>query len=550
MNITKIVVKNFRSFDKEGIELVSPDKINLLIGKNNCGKSNVLRFLNLLGSRELHNSFNNFDYGVERGFSELPITVDDHRNYSEKTPFQFSVYLEPSKNLKDLTLDKINLDKIYVTYELWKTNNGYSLKSIDSFVSQISENEIRIFEEANMRLRGGSSGGTIVQARERVARTLRVTSEVVFPRVEYLSEFRKPTENKPLRVKLNEIVNPDYRHQENLKKKELLCSYFKNVFDFEVDVKIPDLDKEIELTINGKQTPLSSLGSGLQEIVLIAFTIVTTDAEIICIDEPELHLHPGAQRELLYLASEIKDKVFFFATHSNHFLDYEVPNKKVYQLTKDGDHTKISLASTQENYIDVLDDLGIRASEIYQTNGIIWVEGPSDRVYIKKWIELLEPDFKEGLQYTFQYYGGKILSHYSLDDYDFKEYLNVLNVNKNAFVVMDSDMSKAYSITDLRQTKQRIITECESNNIGYWVTKGKEIENYLTNSVLTAYLGVAVKRNIHRSIRSYCSSYDATSKVSFSREIVELISIKDVKENGDLEEKIREIIEAIRSWNK
>ena len=36
-----------------------------------------------------------------------------------------------------------------------------------------------------------------------------------------------------------------------------------------------------------------------------------------------------------------------------------------------------------DNY-DVLDDLGAKASDIFQSNGIIWVEGPSDRIYIKK----------------------------------------------------------------------------------------------------------------------------------------------------------------------
>ena len=33
---------------------------------------------------------------------------------------------------------------------------------------------------------------------------------------------------------------------------------------------------------------------------------------------------------------------------------------------------------------EVLSNLGIRASELLQSNGVIWVEGPSDRVYIKR----------------------------------------------------------------------------------------------------------------------------------------------------------------------
>ena len=41
--------------------------------------------------------------------------------------------------------------------------------------------------------------------------------------------------------------------------------------------------------------------------------------------------------------------------------------------------------TTLEELRDVLvDDLGIKASDILQSNGIIWVEGPSDRIYINK----------------------------------------------------------------------------------------------------------------------------------------------------------------------
>ena len=33
----------------------------------------------------------------------------------------------------------------------------------------------------------------------------------------------------------------------------------------------------------------------------------------------------------------------------------------------------------------MLNDLDVRASDLLQSNGIIWVEGPSDRIYIKRW---------------------------------------------------------------------------------------------------------------------------------------------------------------------
>lgn len=43
-------IANFRSFDQEGVFLDDLGKINVIIGKNNSGKSNVLRFLRALAA--------------------------------------------------------------------------------------------------------------------------------------------------------------------------------------------------------------------------------------------------------------------------------------------------------------------------------------------------------------------------------------------------------------------------------------------------------------------------------------------------------------------
>src|SRR5687768_14914616 len=52
--IHSIGISNFRSFDGEGVILDGLGKINVLIGKNNCGKSNVLRFLRRLTRLDDH----------------------------------------------------------------------------------------------------------------------------------------------------------------------------------------------------------------------------------------------------------------------------------------------------------------------------------------------------------------------------------------------------------------------------------------------------------------------------------------------------------------
>lgn len=44
---------------------------------------------------------------------------------------------------------------------------------------------------------------------------------------------------------------------------------------------------------------------------------------------------------------------------------------------------------------ELLNDLDIRVSDLVQTNRIIWVEEPSDRIYVKRWLQLAGMKFEE-----------------------------------------------------------------------------------------------------------------------------------------------------------
>lgn len=540
--IRYIKIKNYKSIGETELVLNQPGKINLLIGANNAGKSNILRFISLLGAPSVPEMLTNTKVGDNYAFHSL--AQEDHRNYKWNKPVTFTLGLNLEQNYIDRIMKNLPVDDVYITYQIVRQSNAnHVLQHIDSSIHHVSEPEIRQYEIGT-----GTSGGSFQDALARTIGNVRLNHATAFPKVVYLDEFRRITNNQELRKKLNDIINFDHTTQENAEKKALLCEYFKEVFGFEVDIKIPSIDKEIQIVVDGQYHPLSSLGTGYQEIVLIAFTIITTDADVICIDEPELHLHPRAQRAMLNLMAQL-DKVFFLATHSNHFLDFEIEDKKIYQIVNESGETIAYEIDNSAGITEIIHDLGIRASELYQTNGIIWVEGASDRIYIKKWLELLHPDLKEGLQYTFQFYGGKVLSHYSLSDEEYKNYLNMLLINKNCFVVMDSDMTKSYKVTGLRDTKQRVIKECEENGMGYWVTKGKEIENYLTERSLSTVEGGEVTRNIYQSLDGYCTKYNPKLKVHFARKIESEILMEDIEGNEDLKEKIDSIASAIRKWN-
>ncbi len=111
---------------------------------------------------------------------------------------------------------------------------------------------------------------------------------------------------------------------------------------------------------------------------------------------------------------------------------------------------------------------------------MIWVEGPSDRIYLNYWLKGKRDNFIEGIHYSIMFYGGKLACHLTAKDKEddpddaIDDFIELRKLNRNSAILLDSDKkSEDDSIND---TKERLKREFEKNS---WVTKGREIENYL-----------------------------------------------------------------------
>ena len=207
-----------------------------------------------------------------------------------------------------------------------------------------------------------------------------------------------------------------------------------------------------------------------------------------------------------------------------------------------------------ENYIDkveILNDLDVKASDLLQSNGIIWVEGPSDRVYIKKWLEIIcSNKYVEGIDYQFMYYGGRLLSHYSTEQEE--DLISILLTNRNAAIVMDSDKRNRHS--KINSTKQRIIREFEDHGMFAWVTKGKEIENYLSARAINKCFSSELDEcgqyaEFDRYISGIFPSF-SSRKNDFAKMISGRLTKEDIAGSLDLEEQIKELYKHIERWNQ
>jgi len=221
----------------------------------------------------------------------------------------------------------------------------------------------------------------------------------------------------------------------------------------------------------------------LQIASVLGFMRRCGEGSLILLDEPDRHLHPSLQRVMLEVIAAERGRLgaqLVLATHSAVLCNPEL-------AARVGAKTVVAARGRCEVLSDarrVLDDLGVTSGDLVQANGIIWVEGPSDRIYIKAWLELLashlgRPAPIERVHYAFVSYGGALLKHLSLAD-ETQDIVDLRAVNRNFFLVIDRDLPQDDK-REIGAEKKRLLEEAEHLGHGpeIWITQHYTIESYL-----------------------------------------------------------------------
>lgn len=504
--------------EKDYDQIIEIKRLNFFIGKNNAGKSRFLR--NLFSSHELLSTV-----------PYLKINPDIIENINKyKNNISAKIYIGNPKNssAKEIGISELNKQIDILTSQItqyFHYSNQVALKNIyEKLLTYFFKNhwgesgfifsESILAIEKELKYQNDINMISVEKSYIPILRGMRPVTDIEFQQP-YTDRTQKDYFTKLNNFNSKKIITGEYLYNElkihllgEPEQREIIKSYEEKLsqyfFDNETITLIPKHNQDVVNIKIGqdKQFPISELGDGLQQVIILTYEAFIRNDQIhaFFIEEPELHMHAGMVRQLMNFYLNETDHYYFFTTHSNHLLDMAdesdqvIIQKFVKEPNKD-DSNKFDFKIYRcDRDRDLLASLGVKPSSVYLANCTIWVEGITDRLYITKYMEkyLAELEnsdaqlykkyrrFMPNYHYTFVEYAGSNLTHWSFSD----DYVDNLDDKGLSAKAVASEML-LIADGDIQTKPERVkALQKELKKENYYILKCKETENTLPKNTI------------------------------------------------------------------
>jgi predicted ATPase len=237
--------------------------------------------------------------------------------------------------------------------------------------------------------------------------------------------------------------------------------------------------------------PLSACGTGVGQVLSILYVVLTAqNPRVIIIDEPQSFLHPGAAKKLIEILREIGETggfpqhQYIVSTHSPTIIAAAEPSTIVMLQYTDRCETEVSVMNAEDSreLKILLDEVGVRLSDVFGMDKIFWVEGPTEEKCYPLIIKKILKKSLRGIQILAIKNTGDLegkRAHIIFDVYDTLSGKNNLFPPAIGFL-FDRELRSKQDMDDLRKRSQNPVV----------FLARRMYENYLLHSeAITVILG-------------------------------------------------------------
>lgn len=311
--IKKIRLVNFKKFEK--FEVSFDDKINLLIGDNESGKSTILTALDLVmrGSRNKVETI-----GLDSLFNTKAITefLNSNRNYRKLPELRVELYLNEQNN--EITNGNNNLDK--------KPNDGVRLvckpnEEYSESIKDVLKKPECLFPFEYYSISFTTFNDIPYNGYNKHLKHILIDNSLTSN--EYaMKEYVKDIYNSKL---LNTAEKFQHQHEYRNYKEDFKNNVFKDINerldnDYKFAIKSNSKSNvDSDLIIYEGDISIDNKGKGKQSIIKTSLALSKSgeDFDAVLLEEPENHLSHSNMKNLIQEVVNSTGKQIFVATHSD-----------------------------------------------------------------------------------------------------------------------------------------------------------------------------------------------------------------------------------------
>lgn len=416
MRLVKFSVTNFRSIT--AAHEITINDSTVLVGKNNEGKSNILKALSIAmrmiqdyhyQTRLILPSLKSNSENRYRWERDFPVNSQDNSEGESIFKLAFEFNDEEILEFKEIIGSTLN------GILRLETNFGYGNQAAIKLFSITKKGEE---QEISQRLISDEGIETLISLNSKKKQIEKIVSFIAkkisfnyIPAVRtdraalsiiemMLSQEMKRLEKE---TEYQEALDIIKKKQEPVLKdlgeriKKSLLEFLPNITDVKIEISEQErrtaFNKDFEVVIDdGIPTNIKFKGDGVKSLAALALlkdSSIKTGNSIVAIEEPESHLHPAAIHQLTKIIESLKENSqVIITTHNPLFVNRQSLESNI--IISKGE------ASPAKSIKEIRDILGVKTSDnLTNASYVLVVEGECDKIALNSLLPYLSEQLKE-----------------------------------------------------------------------------------------------------------------------------------------------------------